>query len=156
MTEPSEHFITEFQNTSDENVLLDGLKDIASRPAVGGVAVRCLQLLNHENAEVRDWAVECLSESVQPATDETDAIFAITKRLLEPNVSSIAVDATASDDASDHVDTLYWCVTLIGRFEWEGLENRQTAIDWLARVASTLDSPAADRAKRILDRMMPR
>lgn len=130
--------------------ILKTLQTIASNEDVSSVAIRCLELTQHDDEEIRSWATECLSSSVRPSQDEESSLL----DALETKLNATNEDDSEQDESGN--DHLYWLVTLIGRLELDGPSSHERAKTLLAQVASLGHSPAVERAQRVSQRISKR
>jgi len=115
MTPPSSDFIRGIEPDQDHTSIVSTLQGIASHESVTGVAVRCLDLLNDGNEDVRNWAAECLSGSVHPIDEEAPAMI----EFMEETIKKCQGNETAEVRRRFN-DQLYWAATLIGRLGVDG------------------------------------
>ncbi len=106
--------------------------------SVSGVTRRCLELLGHDDSEVRLWASESLESVVQPAPDEAESLTAWLDQLIERQ-AVVARGSTADLDASELADQMYWTATMIGRIGVAAAASDPT----LARLEKLRDDPEA-------------
>ncbi len=148
--------------------LLDVLQEIASQEIVSGVTRQCLELLAHDDSEVRVWAAEALESAAQPAATETQPLIEWLEKLIEQQATaarkafvwpsaSQSEPSTKSKPGEDLAmsllaDQLYWTATMIGRIGAEAV----TADPMLARLEELKDHAtaadfhaAATRAARV-------
>ncbi|SMP58256.1 hypothetical protein SAMN06265222_10627 [Neorhodopirellula lusitana] len=134
MSQPSPSSPEPLGNPVDEDAatVLVKLKEIASHDGVAGVAVWCLQCLQHPDAEIRVWSAEALDESVQPASSEASGLIDWTQARIAPYGSATAgtvwQSAVSKKRASDDpllADQLYWTVKILGRLDSEDPDTRQ-------------------------------
>lgn len=127
--------------SQNPETILTTLQTIATHEDVSSVAIRCVELTQHDDEEIRNWAAECLSSSVRPGQDEES-----------PLLDSLDTHLNTKSPSDSANDELYWLVTLIGRLPLDGPSSQERAQTLLARVASLDPSPAVDRAHRIRQR----
>ncbi len=114
--------------------LSPALQKLASRESVQGVTRRCLELLDHDDSEVRLWAGEVLESIVQPEASEAETLTQWLTELLERQSAGVK-----EPDATLLADQLYWTATMIGRIGAEA-----TAADAsLARLEKLGEDPHA-------------
>lgn len=105
-------------------MILARLQEIASQDSVSGVAVRCLDLLDHADDEVSRWAAECLSGSVAPREQESPELVEFLAVAIERSRTNLTAKAHRC-----LADQLYWGVTLIGRLGTQGLADSEGLAD---------------------------
>lgn len=133
--------------SQNAETILKTLQAIASREGVSSVAIRCLELSQHDDEEIRSWATECLSSSVRPGKDEELSLL----DALEAKLNTTSHDD--SERGGSENDLLYWLVTLAGRLELDAPSAKERAKSLLARVVSLGHAPAVERAQRISQRI---
>jgi len=123
--------------TSDTEDLLSSLGELSSQENVPGVARVCLELLAHEDSEVRVWAAEALESSAAPGAEETEGLAGWLEKLLDqqsaamkkpfawpssektpekpPTDKKTSADVDAAMADSLLADQLYWTATMLGR-----------------------------------------
>lgn len=140
---------------STTSELLDVLQEIASQEDVSGVTRRCLELLAHDDSQVRVWAAEALESAAQPAVDETPSLTQWLEKLIDQQAASARkafVWPSASQPAEVQqpkpdedlstsllADQLYWTATMIGRIG----AGAATADSLLARLEQLSDNASA-------------
>lgn len=157
MPPPSRDFIRGIEPDQDNTCILSTLQGIASHESVTGVAVRCLDLLNNDNEDVRNWAAECLSGSVRPIDEEAPTVI----EFMEETVKKCHGSETAEVRRRFN-DQLYWAATLIGRLGVDGSTDPASlrrVLDEVIELPTRITAdekeayaPAIKRAERILQR----
>lgn len=110
MTEPQRDHIDGLQVDQETDTILKTLQGIASHDSVSGVAIGCLQLLQHDEEEIRSWAAECLSSSVQPDANEKTGLIEFLRRTTD-----VPSSVDSSPTPQTLADQMYWATTLVGR-----------------------------------------
>lgn len=135
----------------DPEELLAALEELSRQEDVSGATLACLQLLAHDDSEVRVWAAEALESSAQPDGNETNELTQWLEKLLDQQATAAkkpfawpttgggqsrppATKITPDEElaASLLADQLYWTATMLGRI---GAEAR-SADAALARLES--------------------
>lgn len=114
--------------------LSSALQELASQESVSGVTRRCLELLDHDDSEVRLWASESLESVVQPEANETDTLTQWLEQLLDRQAAGVK-----EPNATLLADQLYWTATMIGRIG----ADAAGADPMLARLEQLSDDPDA-------------
>lgn len=136
MTEPQRDYTDGLQVNQETHTILKTLQEIASHDEVKDVAISCLGLLRHDDAEIRDWAIECLSSSVQPSASENH-------RLIEfLRIATSELERGHSDaNPQPLADQMYWATTLIGRLELSDENEKASVRQLLDHVVSETSKP---------------
>ncbi|KLU07634.1 hypothetical protein RISK_000311 [Rhodopirellula islandica] len=130
---------------SANELSLNELEALARQENVHGKTVDCLLALQSDDEEVRTWASEVLSGSVEPSADEEEEMAGLLESVLYDGEEGNRWDALA-------VDQLYWTATMLGRLSqldpstWKVLRE-------LAESQSTTLAAAAKRAQSVIERL---
>jgi hypothetical protein len=154
--------------TTKASELIELLQEIAAQENISGVTRQCLELLAHDDSEVRVWAAEALESAAQPGAAETQPLTEWLEKLIEQQATAarkafVWPSASQPTQAKQNkpneqlatsllADQLYWTATMIGRIGAEAA----TADPILARLEELKNHPgaadfhaAAARAERV-------
>ncbi|TWT56557.1 hypothetical protein [Allorhodopirellula solitaria] len=131
---PAEDWANRLDPVHQAADLSAALQELATEDSVSGITRRCLELLDHDDSEVRLWTSESLESAVQPTADETKSLNELLSDLLARQAAG-----TQGADAPLLADQLYWTATMIGR-----IGTAAAAADpALARLEALSDVPDA-------------
>ncbi|TWU03729.1 hypothetical protein [Neorhodopirellula pilleata] len=161
MTSPPRDYIHALRDDQDSTTILSTLQEIASHESVSGVGVRCLELLDDEDEEIRSWSAECLSGSVHPLDQETLGLIEFVRRVIKRSRTN-----PSHEIHTRLADQLYWAVTLIGRLSVDGQTDPASLRLVFDEVIESVEPIAADdqetygeairRAERLRQRLVER
>lgn len=130
---------------SENELSMSELEKLASQENVQGKTVDCLLALQSDDEEVRTWAAEVLSGSIEPTADEEEEMAG----LLE----SVFYEGEDGDNWSlAAADQLYWTATMLGRLIQIDPSTRKVLQELSQSESAALDS-AAKRARSVLERL---
>ncbi|MFG0265003.1 MAG: hypothetical protein ACF8AM_07595 [Rhodopirellula sp. JB055] len=130
---------------SANELSLSELEALARQENVRGKTIDCLLALQSDDEEVRTWASEALSGSIEPSADEEEEMAGLLESVLYAGEEGESWDALA-------VDQLYWTATMLGRLNHLDPSTKQV-LQELAESAFTTLAPAAKRARSVIERM---
>ncbi|MCM2372584.1 hypothetical protein [Aporhodopirellula aestuarii] len=129
---PEDDWKKQLDQAKRPSELLPILQDLASQEDVSGIARKCLELLAHEDSEIRIWAAEALESSALPDASETEELTQWLEHLLAQQANAAkkpfawpgtpAAEAAKASPKPDEelaasllADQLYWTATMLGR-----------------------------------------
>lgn len=111
---PPQEWANRLDPSNNAGNLLSALQELSSQDSVSGVTRRCLELLGHDDSEVRLWTSEALESSVQPGPDEVASLTSLLELLIQRR--AVWAKAIVTDlESSELADQMYWTATMIGR-----------------------------------------
>ncbi|PHQ33520.1 hypothetical protein [Rhodopirellula bahusiensis] len=125
---------------------LSELEALARQENVQGKTIDCLLALQSDDEEVRTWASEVLSGSVEPTADEEEEMAGLLETVLYEGEDGQSWAATA-------VDQLYWTATMLGRLNQVDPSTSKVLRE-LAESKSPALTPAAKRAQSVIERLV--
>jgi tRNA G10 N-methylase Trm11 len=130
---------------SANELTLSELEALARQENVHGKTVDCLLALQSDDEEIRTWASEALSGSIEPIAGEEEEMAGLLESVLYAGEEGESWDALA-------VDQLYWTATMLGRLNHLDPSTKKV-LQELAESTSTTLAPAAKRARSVVERM---
>ncbi|WDQ16857.1 hypothetical protein [Rhodopirellula sp. P2] len=130
---------------SANELSLSELEALARQENVLGKTVDCLLALQSDDEEVRTWASEVLSGSVEPSAEEEEEMAGLLESVFYEGEDGDRWDVLA-------VDQLYWTATMLGRLSQLDPSTSKVLRE-LAQSKSTALAPAAKRAQSVIERL---
>lgn len=130
---------------SANELSLSELESLARQENVHGKTVDCLLALQSDDEEVRTWAAEVLSGSVEPTADEEEEMAGLLETVLYEGEDGESWSHLASDQ-------LYWTATMLGRLPQIDASTAKV-LQELADTSSDALASAAKRARSVLGRL---
>ncbi|EKK03008.1 MAG TPA: hypothetical protein DDX19_08445 [Rhodopirellula baltica] len=130
---------------SENELSLSELESLARQENVHGKTVDCLLALQSDDEEVRTWAAEVLSGSVEPTADEEEEMAGLLETVLYEGEDGESWSPLASDQ-------LYWTATMLGRLPQIDASTAKV-LQELADTSADALASAAKRARSVLGRL---
>lgn len=131
---------------SANELSLSELEALARQENVRGKTVDCLLALQSDEEEVRAWASEALSGSIEPVADDEEELAGLLESVLYKGEEAECWNALA-------VDQLYWTATMLGRLSSLDPSTRKVLRELADSKSATLH-PAAKRARSVIERLV--
>ncbi|EMB16843.1 hypothetical protein [Rhodopirellula europaea] len=130
---------------SANELSLSELESLARQENVHGKTVDCLLALQSDDEEVRTWAVEALSGSVEPTADEEEEMAGLLETVLYEGEDGESWSPLAADQ-------LYWTATMLGRLPLIDPSTTKVLQELAESESATLGA-AAKRARSVVGRL---